>query len=54
MVSMSVTFDVSNFDTSNDINDEQPENMQDMLVTFDVSKFDGNVNDANFEQLANM
>ena len=39
-----------NFDTSNDDNFEQPENMQYMLSTLDVTKLDGNVNDSNDEQ----
>ena len=37
---MSVTADVSKLETSREINDEQPENIEPMLVTLDVSKLE--------------
>ena len=50
---MSVTLDVSQFDRSNDDNDEQVLNMPFMFVTLDVSQFDTS-NDDNLEQPWNM
>ena len=40
MLPMSVAFEVSHRDTSRDVSDEQPENMEYMYVAFEVSHRD--------------
>ena len=46
---MFVTCDVLKLDKFNEVNDEQPSNIESMSVTFDVSKLDKS-NEVNDEQ----